>query len=223
MYPSSYPSSRSTAVTAPASAGISTVNLAARQRMLSQRMILQTVLASQGDKDKLQAAERTLALFAESQATLQKVAETLDAVSAGKVDAVYHGAQGVGGTIQLFTKLVRTALDHIVQRDSRQAASLAQLVDHTDQVLEALNKATTVFDEISKTKSDGMMRELTGIVSDIQNVAREAKVVSFNALVIAARAGQFGREFSVLANVLTGITGKIDGLSREAIVLAARS
>nr|WP_315233287.1 type IV pili methyl-accepting chemotaxis transducer N-terminal domain-containing protein [uncultured Albidiferax sp.] len=223
MQPSSYPSSRSVTGTPSASAGISTVNLAARQRMLSQRMILQTMLASQGDKDKLQAAQRSLALFAESQQTLLQVSKTMDAPSARKVDAVYHGEQGVGATIQLFTKMVRSALEYIAQRDSRQAAAVAELVEHTDQVLEALNKATTVFDEISKTKSDSMMRELTGIVSDIQSVAREAKVVSFNALVIAARAGQFGREFAVVANVLTGITGRIDGLSREAIVLAGRS
>jgi len=119
--------------------------------------------------------------------------------------------------------MVRTALDHIAQGDRRQAAALASVVAHNDQVLDALNKATTVFDEISKHKSDSMMRELSGIVGDIQSVAREAKVVSFNALVIAARAGQFGREFAVVANVLSGITGKIDGLSREAMVLAGRT
>lgn len=216
-------SPRSAAAPAASPAGISTVNLAARQRMLSQRMILQTVLASQGDKDKRQAAERTLALFSESQAQLLQVSQTLDADSARKLNAVYHGDLGVAATIQEFTGLVRSALSQISQRDDRQAASVAQLVEQTDVVLDALNKATTVFDDISKSKSDSMKRELTGIVSDIQSVAREAKVVSFNALVIAARAGNFGREFAVVANVLTGITGKIDGLSRDAIVLAGRT
>ncbi len=218
-----HPSPRSLATPLSAHAGISIVNMAARQRMLSQRMVLQTVLASQGDKAQLLAAERTLVLFNESQATLLQAPKKLDETSARKVEAVYHDVQGVGGSIQAFSKLVRTALEHIAQCDRRQAESVAQVVAHTDSVLEALNKATTVFDEISKNKSDHMMRELTGIVSDIQNVAREAKVVSFNALVIAARAGNFGREFAVVANVLTGITGKIDGLSREAIVLAGRS
>ncbi|WP_367849971.1 type IV pili methyl-accepting chemotaxis transducer N-terminal domain-containing protein [Rhodoferax sp. WC2427] len=213
---------RSLATTMPDNTGLSTVNLAARQRMLSQRMVLQTVLAAQGDKAQLQAAERTLSLFCESQATLLQMPKKLDEASARKVEAVYHGVQGVGGSIQTFTKLVRTALDHIGQRDLGQARSVAQVVAHTDAVLEALNKVTTVFDDISKTQSDSMKRELSGIVSDIQNVAREAKVVSFNALVIAARAGQFGREFAVVANVLSGITGKIDGLSREAIMLAGR-
>ncbi|MCX7279458.1 MAG: methyl-accepting chemotaxis protein [Burkholderiales bacterium] len=216
-------SPRSAVAPAASSAGISIVNLAARQRMLSQRMILQTVLASQGDKEKRLAAERTLALFSESQAQLLEFSRTLDLANARKLDAVYHGDHGVDITIQEFTSLVRTALAQIAQRDDRKAASVAQLVEQTDVVLDALNKATTAFDDISRSKSDSMKRELTGIVSDIQNVAREAKVVSFNALVIAARAGSFGREFAVVANVLTGITGKIDGLSRDAIVLAGRT
>jgi len=54
-------------------------------------------------------------------------------------------------------------------------------------------------------------------------VAREAKVVSFNAQVMAARAGQHGREFAVVANVLSGITNEIDGLSLQAVSLAGRS
>ena len=55
------------------------------------------------------------------------------------------------------------------------------------------------------------------------DVAREAKVVSFNAQVMAARAGQHGREFAVVANVLSGITNEIDGLSLQAVSLAGRS
>ncbi|MNT64730.1 Methyl-accepting chemotaxis protein 1 [compost metagenome] len=68
-----------------------------------------------------------------------------------------------------------------------------------------------------------MMKELAGIVDDIQSVAKEAKVVSFNAQVMAARAGQHGREFAVVANVLSDITSEIDRLTRKAAVLAERS
>jgi hypothetical protein len=48
-------------------------------------------------------------------------------------------------------------------------------------------------------------------------------VVSFNAQIMAARAGQHGREFAVVANVLSDITGEIDGLTRKAAVLADRN
>ncbi len=191
--------------------------------MLSQRMILQTMLAAQGDASKLDDAGRSLRVFTESHAQLLATPRQLDPPSARKIESTYHGTQGVGGVIDAFVKLVRTALEHITQRDRRQPESIAALVSHTDKVLEALNTATTAFDEITKAKAESVMRELTSIVSDIQNVAKEAKVVSFNAQVMAARAGQHGREFAVVASVLSGISGEVDGLSRKAFVLVNRS
>ncbi|NCY26758.1 MAG: hypothetical protein EBX37_18575 [Alphaproteobacteria bacterium] len=74
---------------------------------------------------------------------------------------------------------------------------------------DALNKATSTFDAIAKAKSERLFKELGTIVSDIHTIAREAKIVSFNAQVIAARAGDHGREFAVVANVLSGITNAI--------------
>lgn len=204
-------------------AGLSLVNLAARQRMLSQRMILQTVLASHGDTARLQAAQRSLQMFAESQQHLLATTRQLEPASAGKINDTYHGTRGVGPVVQAFMQLMRTALDQIAAASPRVPATLAELVGHTDRILEALNTATTAFDEVAKARSDAMMKELAGIVGDIQSVAKEAKVVSFNAQVMAARAGQHGREFAVVANVLSDITTEIDRLTRNAAVLAERS
>jgi methyl-accepting chemotaxis protein len=120
-------------------------------------------------------------------------------------------------------QLVQRALEQIEAASPRTPATVAELVAHTDRVLEALNAATTAFDEVAKARADAMMKELTGIVGDIQNVAKEAKVVSFNAQVVAARAGQHGREFAVVANVLSDITTEIDELTRKAAVLADRN
>jgi methyl-accepting chemotaxis protein len=130
----------------------------------------------------------------------------------------------VGPTIHAFIDRVRTTLDRIGEGNGRLAGrSLAELVQLTDPVLEALNTATTAFDEVGRAQSESLMRELSGIVSDIQGIAREARVVSFNAQVVAARAGANGREFAVVANVLTDITSEIDRLTRDAAVLAERS
>ncbi|MDP1685089.1 type IV pili methyl-accepting chemotaxis transducer N-terminal domain-containing protein [Hydrogenophaga sp.] len=204
-------------------AGLSLVNLAARQRMLSQRMILQTVLAAQGDVARLQAAQRSLKMFTESQQHLLNTAAQLEPGSAGKITETYQGTRGVGPVVQAFMQLVRSALDQIEAASPRAGATTTDLVGHTDRILEALNTATTAFDEVAKARSDTMMKELAGIVDDIQSVAKEAKVVSFNAQVMAARAGQHGREFAVVANVLSDITGEIDRLTCKAAVLAERS
>jgi methyl-accepting chemotaxis protein len=204
-------------------AGLSLVNLAARQRMLSQRMILQTVLAANGDAGRLQAAQRSLQMFQESQQHLLGTVDQLEAQGARKIRETYHGTRGVGPVVEAFIQLMRSALEQIEAYSPRVPNTMSELVEHTDRILEALNTATTAFDEVAKARSDAMMKELTGIVGDIQSVAKEAKVVSFNAQVVAARAGQHGREFAVVANVLSDITGEIDGLTRKAATLAERS
>ncbi|MDA8521574.1 type IV pili methyl-accepting chemotaxis transducer N-terminal domain-containing protein [Acidovorax sp. NCPPB 4044] len=201
---------------------ISLVNLAARQRMLSQRIVLQTVLAVQGQAGQAQAARKTLQLFESSQARLVQTPQHLEPATARAVQAVYQGPRGVGATIDAFARQARAALDAADQGSARAADALAPLVAATDGVLEALNAATTVFDQIQRQQSDAMMRELSGIVESIQTVAREAKVVSFNAQVMAARAAGHGREFAVVANVLSGITTEIDRLSLQAVSLAGR-
>jgi methyl-accepting chemotaxis protein len=202
---------------------MSLVNLAARQRMLSQRMVLQTVLAAGGSAPQLQAARATLALFTESQQRLvQQAPQQMAAADAERVRQTYLGAQGVAPLIDAFARQVGVTLDLAQRASGRVEEALAQLVDGTDAALEALNTATTTFDQIGKARADAMMKELTGIVASIQTVAREAKIVSFNAQVMAARAGQHGREFAVVANVLSGITHEIDGLSHKAVALAGR-
>lgn len=213
------------ASSAPAhAAGLSLVNLAARQRMLSQRMILQTMLAAQGDAERLQAARRSLHIFTESQVHLEATPRRMEPAAARRIAGTYQGAQGVGPTIHAFIDRVRTTLDRIGEGNGRLAGrSLAELVQLTDPVLDALNTATTTFDEVGRAQSEAIMRELSGIVTDIQGIAREARVVSFNAQVVAARAGAHGREFAVVANVLTDITSEIDRLTRDAAVLAERS
>lgn len=197
---------------------ISLVNLAARQRMLSQRLTLQILLAAQGRGGMSQAAADTLALFAQSQARLLDTLRTLPAAEAATLHEVYHGPRGVHALIESFTAHARQALDHPARAD----AALAWLVGHFDEVLAALNSATTAFDQIGSRKEATLMRELRGIVGDIQSVAREAKVVSFNAQVIAARAGSVGREFAVVAGTLSNISAEVDSLAKKGLALATR-
>lgn len=201
---------------------VSLMNIAGRQRMLSQRIVLQTVLAVQGQAEQARAARQTLELFETSQARLVQTPRQLDAASAREVQAIYHGPQGVGAAIDAFARQARTVLDLADHGSARAADALAMLVGTTDGVLKALDAATTVFDQVQRRQSEAMMNELTGIVSSIQTVAREAKVVSFNAQVMAARAASHGREFAIVANVLSGITAEIDRLSLQAVSLAGR-
>lgn len=202
---------------------LSVVNLAARQRMLSQRMILQVVLAADGRSDMAQAARQSLKLFTDSHASLLETVRHMEPAHAQHVQQTYSGPGGAGPVIERFIQQVRNALNNIETASSLAARTVDELVSCTDTVLSALNTVTTAFDQVSRSKEEALMRELTGIVSDIQSVAKEAKVVSFNAQVIAARAGEHGRGFAVVANVLSGITQEIDRQSKRAMELTERN
>lgn len=198
--------------------GMSTVNRSARQRMLSQRLALQILLAERGVPGQLEAAEASLQLFADSQVQLQDEVRSALGEDAKQLEAVY-GSQGVGQTVQGFVDRCRRALTQLRRGD---ASSVDQVYEGLDDVLQALNLATSAFDAIAARREQHLMRELRGIVTDIQQVAREAKIVSFNAQVIAARAGHAGREFGVVAGRLSDVSGDVGQLARKGLDLVSR-
>ena len=115
---------------------MSLVNLAARQRMLSQRMVLQTVLAAGGSDLHLKAARGTLAVFTASQAQLVDTPRHLEPADAERIRQAYSGPNGVGATIDAFAQQVGTALDLTERRSPRVEDALARLVESTDAALE---------------------------------------------------------------------------------------
>jgi methyl-accepting chemotaxis protein len=202
---------------------MSLVNLAARQRMLSQRMVMQALRAARGEAAQLDAARQSLTLFTDSQRRLESTPRELEPDAAHLIEATYRGPRGVAGRIADFVLAMQSTLEAMAQGGRRSDDALVQLIEQADPVLEALNTATSAFDHIARLKADAVMRELTSIVESIQTVAREAKIVSFNAQVMAARAGTHGREFAVVADVLSRITAEINELSVKALALAALS
>jgi methyl-accepting chemotaxis protein len=214
-------------------APLSTVNLAARQRMLSQRLVLLIMLAAEGRADKAQAAAQTLQLFADSQARillairdkkmLPAEARLMNEVYFGEQSATGHN--GVNAIVESFINLCRATLTQIgaraqmVSGASTGELALEKLVAHTDEVLAALNRATQAFDQLNSRHEARLVSQIGEIVEEIRLVAREAKVVSFNAQVIAARAGAVGREFSVVASSLSRISGEVDKLANKGLTL----
>jgi methyl-accepting chemotaxis protein len=63
-------------------------------------------------------------------------------------------------------------------------------------------------------------KQLRGIITDIETINRQARMVAFNARIVAARAGQAGKEFAVVAGVLSNITGEIDEMVNTALAAA---
>jgi len=196
---------------------MSVVNIAARQRMLSQRLVLQIVLAQQGKTNHQEEAENTLDVFESSHNHLIQIALQTPGPDGQRLRQLYFEPGHIKRTVDAFIEDTKISL-HSEPKMKNEAT--LRLVNSTDTILRALNTITTAFDELHSAKEAATMRELKEIVLVIQNVAREAKIVAFNAQVIAARAGSGGREFSVIANTMVNISSEVDRLARQGVHLS---
>ncbi len=101
-------------------------------------------------------------------------------------------------------------LKAIAQGSAQAAELLAELVRITTPTLAILNTITAIYEEQAKQNARTVRKQLRGIITDIETINRQARMVAFNARIVAARAGQAGKEFAVVAGVLSNITGEID-------------
>ncbi len=126
--------------------------------------------------------------------------------------------------ISSMTKSSKDNLDKVVEIINRLNESLRTLVSHIESTVEFTEKAErdamegrSVFEEISQWSKDIVAKELgnmskeaskvieaskriTGIVDVISNIADQTNLLALNAAIEAARAGEHGRGFAVVAD-----------------------
>jgi hypothetical protein len=193
------------------------INLSGRRRFTSQRLVLYAVLASLGHENAVAVSRDALKLFSDAHTSLVEGNGQLPGVFCDELEDAYFGSTQGDKQIRDFTMLAERTLDAILA-DSRQApALLDQLVQSATPLLAVLNRITQVYEELSKRHAGQVKKQLHGIMGDIESIAKQARMVSFNAQIVAARAGHAGREFAVVAGVLSDITGEIDELVHEAL------
>jgi hypothetical protein len=197
------------------------INLSGRRRFTSQRLVLYAVLGSRGDTGAVAIAREALGLFRGAHAALLRRSADLPGVFCPELEEVYFGHPAGDARIVAFSELAGRTLNAIEDRLKTAPVLLEELVGQTTPLLAVLNQITAIYEEQSKKHARLMRNQLRGIMTDIETIAREAKMVAFNARIVAARSGQAGREFSVVAGVLSTITGEIDALVKAALDGAA--
>ena len=197
------------------------INLSGRRRFTSQRLVLYAVLASQGHENAAAIGREALALFRGAHASLLKRSGDLPGVFCPELEAAYFGKQDGDRKICYFMDLAARTLNAIEDKLRAAPELLAELVQVTTPLLAILNQITSVYEEQSKKHARLMRKQLRGIMTEIETIAREANMVALNARIVAARSGPAGREFSVVAGVLSNITDEIDDLVQAALNGAA--
>ncbi|WP_107980445.1 methyl-accepting chemotaxis protein [Pseudoduganella sp. UC29_71] len=193
------------------------INLSGRRRFTSQRLVLYAVLAGQGQENAAATAREALALFRGAHHALVEGSDTVPGIFCPELEDIYFGRPGGDRQIRDFMELADRTLQACESESRNAAALLAQLVEMTTPVLALLNQITAIYEEQSKKHALLMKKQLRGVITEIETIAKQAKMVAFNARIVAARAGFAGREFAVVAGVLSNITGEIDDMVKTAL------
>ena len=193
------------------------INLSGRRRFTSQRVVLYAVLASMGHEGAVQTARETLALFRDAHLTLVDGKGGLPGIFCGQLRDAYFGVLQGDRVIREFIDLAEGTLAAIVSNARGAPALLDELVRSATPLLSVLNGLTLVYEEQSKRHAQTQRRQLHDMMGDIKTIARQARMVAFNAQIVAARAGQAGKEFAVVASTMTSINAEIDDLVAAAL------
>lgn len=196
------------------------INLSGRRRFTSQRLVLYALLASQGKDGAAATAQEALTLFRNAHRALLDGADGLPGVFCQELQHAYFGAPHGARQIAAFIDLAERALKAIGQGAGAAASLLEELVETTTPTLATLNQITAIYEEQSKLHARLMKKQLRTVITDIETIAKQAKMVAFNARIVAARAGHAGREFAVVAGVLSTITSEIDTMVSTALSAA---
>jgi hypothetical protein len=193
------------------------INLSGRRRFTSQRVVLYAVLASMGHEGAVATARETLALFRDAHFTLVEGKHGLPGIFCGQLRDAYFGTLQGDRIIRDFIQLAEDTLDGIVVNARGTPGLLDELVRSATPLLSVLNGLTLVYEEQSKRHAMAQKRKLQEMMGDIKTIARQARMVAFNAQIVAARAGHAGTEFAVVAGTMTNVTSEIDELVRAAL------
>lgn len=192
------------------------INLSGRRRFTSQRLVLYALLALRGHAGALEVSQDCLKTFEEAHRALVRGSGPLPGVFCDELQDAYF-VKGGDERIRAFIALAQRCQDAIRRAASSAPTLVEELVAAATPLLDTLNRLTQLYEDLARRHAKTARTQLVDTMNEIEEIARQARIVAFNSQVIASRAGASGREFSVVATELANITTRIDGLVRQAL------
>lgn len=193
------------------------INLSGRQRMLSQRIVLQMVLSAQGHAAAPEIARTSLATFESAHTDLVKGNGRLPGAFSSALQQLYFGSPRGDARIREFIAVAKTAMDAGITSAARRTASVDALVAQATPILELLQTITQAYQDEMHVCELALRKGQMEIAEHLGRISMQANIVAMNARVSAARAGPYGREFSVITTVLADIIREMDQLIRDVV------
>jgi hypothetical protein len=175
------------------------------------------LLASQGDTAALDLARTCLSMFESAHSDLVMGNERLPGAFSDALQHLYFGNQDADARIRQFIGLTKTAMDAAVADNAQRCASLDALVAQATPLLELLQAITQAYQQEMHQCEVGLRKRQTDIAERLGGISMQANIVALNARISAVRAGQYGKEFSVITMVLADIIKEMDQLVRHVI------
>jgi methyl-accepting chemotaxis protein len=169
-----------------------------------------------------EVAESTETLFSATQQISSSIQEMVSSIqqvthNSGKLSELAQmTAVAMNQMVQSVERIAKNAADskRFYQETSEVAergqVSVQQVIASMDKIRQVVSSATQTIQNL-----EGKSQEIGSILNVIDDIADQTALLALNASILAAQAGEHGRGFSVVAEEIKGLAGRVAGSTQE--------